>query len=42
MFAIFDAACAAMRDMGTFAQAGIGDDFVEELMKNNQNSLSRN
>jgi len=28
MFAVIDAACAVMRDMGTFAQAEINDDYV--------------
>ncbi|MCL2226867.1 MAG: nicotinate-nucleotide--dimethylbenzimidazole phosphoribosyltransferase [Oscillospiraceae bacterium] len=31
MFAVIDAACAAMRDMGTFAEAEINDEYVEEL-----------
>ena len=29
MFAVIDAACAVMRDMGTFEQANIGSDYLE-------------
>jgi len=29
MFAVIDAACAVMRDMGTFEQANIGDEYLE-------------
>ena len=31
MFAVIDAACAMMRDMGTFAQANIADEYVEKI-----------
>ena len=31
MFALIDAACAVMRDMGTFEQAGIGQDYLNEI-----------
>ena len=31
MFAMMDAACAVMRDMGTFEQANIGDEYLEEV-----------
>ena len=33
MFAVIDAACAAIRDMGTFAQAEINDGYIEALRK---------
>jgi len=31
MFAVLDAACAVMRDMGTFEEAGIGDEYLNNL-----------
>ena len=31
MFAVIDAACAAMRDMGTFDQANIGQEYLNEI-----------
>lgn len=31
MFAVIDAACAVMRDMGTFEQADIGDEYLTEI-----------
>jgi len=31
MFSVIDAACAVIRDMGTFAEAEINDDYLEEL-----------
>jgi nicotinate-nucleotide--dimethylbenzimidazole phosphoribosyltransferase len=31
MFAIIDAACAVIRDMGTFEQANIGDEYLGEI-----------
>jgi len=31
MFSVIDAACAVMRDMGTFADAEINDEYIEEL-----------
>ncbi|MCL2201803.1 MAG: nicotinate-nucleotide--dimethylbenzimidazole phosphoribosyltransferase [Oscillospiraceae bacterium] len=31
MFAVIDAACGAIRDMGTFAEAEIDDDYIAEL-----------
>ena len=31
MFAVIDAACALMRDMGTFEQAGIGEEYLNAL-----------
>jgi len=31
MFAIIDAACAAMRDMGTFEEADIGEEYLSNL-----------
>ena len=31
MFAVIDAACAVMRDMGTFEQANIGDEYLDEI-----------
>ena len=31
MFAVIDAACAVMRDMGTFEQANIGDEYLDEV-----------
>jgi nicotinate-nucleotide--dimethylbenzimidazole phosphoribosyltransferase len=31
MFAIMDAACAVMRDMGTFEQGKIGDEYLEGI-----------
>lgn len=31
MFALIDAACAIIRDMGTFGQAGIGDEYLSEI-----------
>jgi len=31
MFAVMDAACAAMRNMGTFEQAGIGEEYTNEI-----------
>ena len=31
MFAVIDAACAVMRDMGTFEQANIGSDYLNEM-----------
>jgi nicotinate-nucleotide--dimethylbenzimidazole phosphoribosyltransferase len=31
MFMIMDAACAVMRDMGTFRQADIGDEYLNEI-----------
>ena len=33
MFAVIDAACAIMRDMGTFEQAGIGEEYLEALQE---------
>lgn len=33
MFAVIDAACAAIRDMGTFVQADIGEEYVNEVKK---------
>ena len=35
MFAVIDAACAAMRDMGTFEQANIGDEYLNEVKDEN-------
>jgi len=31
MFAMMDAACAIMRDMGTFEQGNIGEEYLEEM-----------
>lgn len=31
MFMVIDAACAVIRDMGTFAEAGIGDEYLENI-----------
>jgi len=31
MFAVLDASCAVMRDMGTFEEAGIGDEYLNNL-----------
>ena len=31
MFAVIDAACAVMRDMGTFEQANIGEEYLNEV-----------
>jgi len=31
MFAVIDAACAVMRDMGTFEQASIGEEYLNEI-----------
>ena len=31
MFAVIDGACAVMRDMGTFEQADIGDEYINEV-----------
>ncbi|MCL2422026.1 MAG: nicotinate-nucleotide--dimethylbenzimidazole phosphoribosyltransferase, partial [Defluviitaleaceae bacterium] len=31
MFAMMDAACAVIRDMGTFVEAQIGDEYLEEI-----------
>jgi nicotinate-nucleotide--dimethylbenzimidazole phosphoribosyltransferase len=31
MFAMIDAACAVIRDMGTFEQASIGDEYLNEI-----------
>ncbi|MCL2165653.1 MAG: nicotinate-nucleotide--dimethylbenzimidazole phosphoribosyltransferase [Oscillospiraceae bacterium] len=31
MFEIIDAACAVIRDMGTFSQADIGDEYIDNL-----------
>ena len=31
MFALIDSACAILRDMGTFEQGGIGDEYLEEV-----------
>ena len=31
MFTVIDAACAVIRDMGTFEEANIGDEYMEEI-----------
>ena len=31
MFMVIDAACAILRDMGTFAEAGIDDEYLENI-----------
>ena len=31
MFAVIDAACAVLREMGTFAQADLGDEYLDEI-----------
>jgi len=31
MFAMIDAACAVMRDMATFAESNIGDEYLNEI-----------
>ena len=36
MFAVIDAACAMMRDMGTFAQANIDDAYLNEVKEGDQ------
>ena len=40
MFAIIDAACAIMRDMGTFGQAGIGDEYLNEIKVDGDTKLA--
>ena len=39
MFAVFDAACAAIRDMGTFEQAEINDDYLTKLRNDDYYTL---
>ena len=41
MFAIIDAACAVMRDMGTFEQVGIGEEYVEKVRKDEDFHIRR-
>jgi nicotinate-nucleotide--dimethylbenzimidazole phosphoribosyltransferase len=31
MFAVIDAACAVIRDMGTFEQANIGGEYLDKI-----------
>ncbi|MDR0491452.1 MAG: nicotinate-nucleotide--dimethylbenzimidazole phosphoribosyltransferase [Oscillospiraceae bacterium] len=40
MFAVIDAACAVIRDMGTFEQASIGDEYLNEIKDGDNFSVS--
>ena len=39
MFAVIDASCAMMKNMGTFSEAEINDDYVEDLRNNDRFTL---
>ena len=41
MFAVIDAACAMMRDMGTFEQANIDDDYLNEIKEGDNFTVVR-
>jgi nicotinate-nucleotide--dimethylbenzimidazole phosphoribosyltransferase len=41
-FEIVSAACAVMNDMATFDQAGINDDYLEEIRKGDKFSVEEN
>jgi len=41
MFAIIDAACAVISKMGTFAEAEINDDYVEDLRNNDRFTVKK-
>jgi nicotinate-nucleotide--dimethylbenzimidazole phosphoribosyltransferase len=39
MFAVIDAASAIIRDMGTFEQANIGDEYLNQIKENDSFSV---
>ena len=39
MFAVIDAACAVMRNMGTFEQANVGDEYLDEIREGDNFSV---
>ncbi|MCL2045881.1 MAG: nicotinate-nucleotide--dimethylbenzimidazole phosphoribosyltransferase [Oscillospiraceae bacterium] len=41
MFAVIDAACGMMRDMATFAEADINDDYLDELRKGDHFTINK-
>jgi len=41
MFAVIDAACSMMRNMGTFEQANIGDDYLDEIKEGDNFTVRR-
>jgi nicotinate-nucleotide--dimethylbenzimidazole phosphoribosyltransferase len=41
MFAVIDAACAVIRDMGTFEQANIGEEYLNEIGEGDNFTVTR-
>jgi len=41
MFAVIDAACAVIRDMGTFEQADIGEEYINEIRGSDKFTINR-
>jgi nicotinate-nucleotide--dimethylbenzimidazole phosphoribosyltransferase len=41
MFAVIDAACAVIRDMGTFEQANIGEEYLNEIKGGDNFTINR-